>query len=122
MQKASTPPAPPPNRSAPTPSTRLPPRYSQLKTLRVETARLRPNNPKPLCPRFGRTRRCDVREVLVLARSSAREAGTPRTRTAQFSAENPRQVWGNPRDLPPKRAGDRDRVAIAVSNNRVNEV
>src|SRR5215204_4605239 len=120
MPKASPPPAPSPNRNAPTPSTRLLSSYPQLEFFELKppaNARKNPRPRAPLCPHPA----CEVRGVLVLARPSDREDGTPRTRTPGFSAENPRQVLGNPRNSPQQTAGYRDRVASAVSNNRVNE-
>src|SRR5439155_1222024 len=99
MPKASTPPAPPPNRNAPTPSTRLLPSYPQLEFFELKPPAYARKTPEPCAPLWP-PRLAKVRGVLVLARPSDREDGTPRTRTPGFSAENPRQVLGNPRDLP----------------------
>src|SRR6478672_7163891 len=121
MRQASTPPAPPPNRNAPTPSTHLLPSSFQLKFFELKPL-ANARNPKPLCPALVAPGIFDFRGVLVLARPSDREDGTLRTRTPEFSAENPWQVFGNPRTYLKETAGHRDRVAIAVSNNRVNEV
>src|SRR2546429_1602109 len=99
MPKASTPQAPPPNRNAPTPSTRLLPSYPQLEFFELKRP-LTPEKRQTPAPALAVPRLAKVRGVLVLARPSDREDGTPRTRTPGFSAENPRQVLGNPRDLP----------------------
>src|SRR4051795_13401969 len=112
MRPASTPPAPPPNRNAPTPSTRLLPRYCQLKFFELK----RPANarkPQTPVPRWSFPGWCNPRGfagVLVLARPSDREDGT-RTRTPDFPLET--QGFGGTQ-------GNRDRAAFAVSNNRVN--
>src|SRR5215216_7756754 len=116
MQKASTPPAPSPNRNAPTPSTRLLPSQPQLEFFELKPPANTRKTPRPLCPALAASRLANIRGVLVLARPSDREDGTPRTRTPGFSAENPRQVLGNPRNSPQQTAGYRDRVASAVSN------
>ena len=118
--QASTPPAPPPNRNAPTPSTRLLPSYPQLKFFELKPL-ANARKPQTPVPRFGRPRLVDFRGVLVLARPSDREDGTSRTRTPEFSAENPRQVLGNPRTYLGN-SGTPGPRGIAVSNNRVNEV
>src|SRR6185436_2439715 len=96
MPKASTPPAQPPNRNAPTPSTRLLPSYPQPEFFELNPPAT-PEKPQTPVPRYGRARIFDFRGVLVLARPSDREDGTLRTGTPEFSAENPWQVFGNPR-------------------------
>src|SRR5215207_128429 len=99
MPKASTPPAPPPNRNAPTPSTRLLPSYPQLEFFELKPPANTRKTPDPCAPHWPYPRLANVRGVLVLARPSDREDGTPRTRTPGFSAENPRQVLGEPKEL-----------------------
>src|SRR5947209_5626964 len=100
MPKASTPPAPPPNRNAPTPSTRLLPSYPQLEFFELKPPANARKTPHPCAPLWSHPGLRTSEGVLVLARPSDREDGTPRTRTPGFSAENPRQVLGNPRTYP----------------------
>src|SRR5580692_7030166 len=90
------------NKNAATPSTRLLPRY-QLKFF--ELKRRSPVAPPPIAPRFV------IPGVLVLARPSARDDGTLKTKMSpsfppRKSRGNPKETAGNPR-TPTRQTPDR---------------
>src|SRR3954452_3326410 len=104
--------APPPNKNAPTPSTRLPP---DPRTRRLAPKTLKPPTPvpRPECPKNSSAEGSRA-GVLVLARPSAREDGTTRTRPRPSQMPEG-ELSGNPTEC-------RDRATPAVSNTRVNAV
>src|SRR3954452_23421447 len=92
MHQASTRPAPPSNRNAPNPSTRLLPRTPQLEFFELKQSAQRPK-PRPLCPPWP----ClglSFPRGLVLARPSAREDGTLENRNARVSLTFPLATRG----------------------------
>src|ERR1700686_1933945 len=91
--------APPQNKPAPTPSTRLLPRYQREF---FELGHLQPPTPKTLvppdCPRLVNP---GSSGLLVLARPSAREDGTSGPRTSpKVSQKSKRRYRGNPTETP----------------------
>src|SRR3954463_14582344 len=109
MRPACPPPAPPSNRNAPTPSTRLLPRTPQLESFELkQTAQCL--KPGPLC-RPGPAPECHSRGVLVLARPSAREDGAFENQNARtfldLSLGAPEVSDGNPKKPSRKRPGNR---------------
>src|SRR5262245_49718455 len=108
MPKASPPPAPPPNRNAATPSTRLLPSYPQLEFFESKLPANARKTPHPCAP-LGRTPACERPRGflswpgLLIERTERQEPERP-----DFLAKIQGKYWGT-QGLTQETAGYRDR-------------